>query len=495
MQKVFDDSRILDKKAREKFSLSEEMMMENAAAALENEIESENADKIVILCGSGNNGADGFSLARRLFGKKDVVVIRENNLKTQLCALQAERAQKCGVKQLFFSSFLSAEEKSEIESADVIVDCAFGAGFHGKLPSEIESAIKIANKADAIRIACDIPSGLDAKGCAEGEVFCADKTISMGSLKTALFSDTASDFTGEIKCADLGISRYLFEKDSETPLFVLDKSDLLLPSRKKRNTNKGSFGHAAIFAGDKAGAAVIGATAAFSFGAGLVSVISGEKIEALPFEILQSEKPSANTSAIAVGMGFGSDKKRIQSVFDYLSANKNVKAVLDADLCHSEELLQFLENEDSMESRIILTPHPKEFLSLLKNARLCDEKTTVRDVVNHKLEFALSFSNKYKKTVLISKGAIPIISGEKDGKVCAFFNPFGQNCLAKGGSGDVLSGLALALLAQGRGALDAAISASLSHALASRIYCKENCDYAMSPFSLIDSIKSLGKKL
>ena len=165
--------------------------------------------------------------------------------------------------------------------------------------------------------------------------------------------------------------------------------------------------------------------------------------------------------------------------------------MIDADLLGTKDLVDFLDFEEnrSGEARVVLTPHPKEFLALLKNAGLCKNETTVSDVVQKKLDFALSFVQKYKKCVLIAKGAIHLIALWKNGICTAYFNPLGKSSLAKGGSGDVLSGLVSSLLAQGWSALDSAISASLAHALSSaKIECN---DYAMSPFSLIAAIKNL----
>ncbi|MBQ3825941.1 MAG: NAD(P)H-hydrate dehydratase [Spirochaetaceae bacterium] len=486
MQNVFFDSRILDRVARERFCLSEEIMMENAATALQNEIAA--FKRIVILAGAGNNGADGFTLARRIFMDTDVTVICTNETKTQMGGLQKERAQKCGVR---FLSYDSPETPRVIAEADSIVDCVFGAGFHGALSEEIATVVRLANAAAAFRVACDIPSGLDADGNAQGDVFCADVTVCMGSLKIALLSDTASDFTGIITVCNLGISRALFERGAECHFFALEKSDMRLPVRSRRNVHKGSFGHVAVLSGEKAGASVIAGSAAFAFGAGLVSLVRENAAEGVPFELMQNSKIPEKTTAVAFGMGFGFDEQKMQSVFDFLLSHKRTKAVLDADVFSSKALLQFLDkNENGAdEKRIVLTPHPKEFLSLLKNACLCAENTSIADVVRQKVEFARAFCARYKKTVLVVKGAIPVISSWENGACEVFFNPLGKNCLAKGGSGDVLSGLTAALLAQGYSALEAAVSASLAHAIASEKI--DVNDYALSPFSLIDAVKRL----
>ncbi|MBF0984131.1 MAG: bifunctional ADP-dependent NAD(P)H-hydrate dehydratase/NAD(P)H-hydrate epimerase, partial [Campylobacter sp.] len=152
----------------------------------------------------------------------------------------------------------------EITSADCIIDGIFGSGLNKPVSGEICEILSLANGTKSLRIAVDIPSGIDKNGRVLGCAFCADLTIAMGALKLALFSDGAKDYVGQIKVANLGISRSNFERRSE--YFLLQKSDLKLPLRRKQNTNKGDFGHTYVVSGQMSGAAQMAALAAHAIG-------------------------------------------------------------------------------------------------------------------------------------------------------------------------------------------------------------------------------------
>ena len=251
MQNIFFDTRILDKKSREKFSLTEEIMIENAAQGLESCVmphvfhESAryiNRPCVLILAGRGNNGADGYALARRLSCHDFcVAVFCLGDPSSEIAKVQKKRAELLGV------SFISpydldsfAEEKSF--DISVVVDCIYGSGFHLPLDAESEAVIQSANKIEAFKISCDIPSGLDSAGNGK-TVFCADETVAMGALKLSLFSDKAKDFCGKIKVCNLGISRNNFEFLDSPNAFLLEKEEMKLPFRKMQNVHKGTFAH------------------------------------------------------------------------------------------------------------------------------------------------------------------------------------------------------------------------------------------------------------
>ncbi len=488
MQKVFADTRTLDAAARKKYSITEEVMMENAASALEKEVLdflagcSTPKPVVLIVTGTGNNGGDGYALARRLCGKTlsdgrkiNVCIFAPKPPKTEIAVFQKETAVKTGV------SFVNTLENT---NPDVLVDCFLGSGLSGKLTQDAENLIKRLNEIQAFKVACDVPSGLSAES---DTFFIADKTVTMGALKTQLFCENGKDSAGTVVCADLGISRDCFElSDSavQPEAYLLEKADLHLPHREKNNVNKGTFGHLAVFGGEKRGAAVIASKAAFAFGTGLVTIVDNADNGgfAVPEDILCSNTVPSKISAVAAGMGLGTF---CDTAISYLCANPNVPCVIDADLCHSAKLPELLLARKNP-ANTVLTPHPKEFADVLEICGL--GKYTVEQVQQNRIGLAGEFCDKYPDSVLILKGAVPVIAAFNDGAPVAYLNPWGRPCLAKGGSGDVLSGLVGALLAQGYDALKAAQSASLAHALAS---CKVECDYAMTPFELIECVKKL----
>ncbi|UOR39155.1 NAD(P)H-hydrate dehydratase [Helicobacter pylori] len=464
MLSVYEKVKALDKRALEKFNLSEDILMENAAMALERAV-LQNASlgaKVIILCGSGDNGGDGYALARRLVGHFKTLVFEMKPAKSPMCQLQKERAKKVGVV------IKTWEEKNEDLECDVLIDCVVGSNFKGELEPFLNFE-SLSQKA-RFKIACDIPSGIDSKGRVDKGAFKAHMTISMGAIKSCLLSDRAKDYIGELKVGYLGVFNQIYEIPTDT--FLLEKSDLKLPLRDKKNAHKGDYGHAHVILGKHSGAGLLSALSALSFGSGVVSV------QALECEITSSNKPLElvfcenfpnSLSAFALGMGLEGFPK------DFNKWLELAPCVLDAGVFYHKEVLQALEKE------VVLTPHPKEFLSLLK---LVGINISMLELLDNKLEIARDFSQKYPKVVLLLKGANTLIAHQ--GQV--FINILGSVALAKAGSGDVLAGLILSLLSQNYTPLDAAINASLAHTIVSLEF-KNN--YALTPLDLIEKIKRL----
>ncbi len=563
MQKLFFDTRTLDAVCRERYALTEEIMMENAATALERAVLAEKDGPVLILCGTGNNGADGYALARRLQGIRNLCLIACGAPKSPLCKTQAKRAKKTGILQCNLGQKL--KKKKDVDSpffagdgslesllslSALVVDCIFGSGFHGELADDIRELLEKVNDCEGVKIACDLPTGLSAEGILAAGSFRADKTITMGALKSCLYSDQAKDFTGKIICENLGVSRTHFENAAfdekgeflnlgekshksknevegiglvaaasqlrekmgkvSPQALLLEESDLILPVREKNLVNKGSFGHAAVVCGQKPGAACMAGDAALSFGAGLVTLVrlpSGLDKKELPqvnSALMTGSEFPANTSALALGMGLGRPvedhpdsaliggvKEPAASYLDWLSQNEGVGAVLDADIFYSHLLKDFLQKRSQKiaeegAASLVLTPHPKEFQSLLALCGLGNY--SVEECLNRRLELVDQFCRSYPGLVLLVKGANPLIGLFEEGKMKAYINPLGSAALAKAGSGDVLSGLIVSLLAQGRSALDSAINASLAHALASQ---KVKQNYALTPALLIENLGQL----
>lgn len=465
MQKVFENCYALDKKCYEQYGLSPDILMEHAAAGMANYIRKHFplGTSVLIAAGKGNNGADGIALARQLHGEYRVKLYMPFELHSAMAKVQFERAMFLGVKVA-----------DTIYHADVVVDALFGAGLNRNIGENTEHILHQLNALKAYKIACDIPTGVGERGMLMPIAFHADVTLTMGAYKEALFLDACKDVVGEILRLDLGVSSILYEGQSQT--YLLEKSDLKLPSRILQTTHKGSFGHAAVFCGEKEGAGIIAGMAAATFGAGLTTLVVQGKITPPPY-LMHSTVVPDNASALAIGMGLGC---HFESEFLQKHVVKShLPIVLDADSLYHKELLSVLDQKDR---EIVITPHPKEFVLLWKI--LTGEQLTVTEVQNKRFETVRKFNAKYPHITLLLKGANTLVIQEE----ILYINPLGCSKLSKGGSGDVLSGLIVSLLAQGYTAIDAAVQASLALATAASRY--KGSSYAMVS---TDLVKEVGK--
>ena len=454
MQKLFDEVATLDRRCYEEFELTEDILMEHAANGMAEYVKENFAknSKIIVACGSGNNGADGIALARLLHVDYDVNIFYVKKPKSKMALIQEKRANA-----------ISVPICKELCECDVLVDSIVGTGFNGEFDLDINTIIKQMNVLDAYKIACDVPSGYE---------FYADTTLTMGALKKSMFLDSHKDFVGEIKVLDLGISRKLYE--GYTNWHLLDIEDLKLPYRDKKDSHKGSFGHLALACGEKSGASIMSASSALRFGAGLVTLV-GYEDETIPHSIMYSHTLPKNTTALALGMGLGNEFSDTE-ITKFL--NNGYPLICDADIFHMPILLEILKRKN-----IVITPHAKEFVALLKQTELAD--ISVEILQQNRFEYAELFCKKFPHVTLLLKGANVIIAKDNE----FYINPHGTSTLAKGGSGDVLSGLIGALLAQNYSCIESAINASLAHTKLSLDY--EGADFSLTPDDLINGICNL----
>ncbi len=472
MQKVFQNCYAMDRRCYEEYGLTEDILMEHAAEGMASYIRGHfpAGSSILIVAGMGNNGADGIVLARLLYLGYEVALVVPYGAKSGMAKSQLERVKKLGI-------VVAEDIDDENEHVDIVVDALFGAGLNRELDTQSRSIIEKMNRFSSFKIACDIPSGIGESGRLLPIAFAADVTITMGALKEAFYLDEAKDYVGDILCVDLGVDRLFYEEESDT--FLLEKKDMCLPTRSRQATHKGSFGHAALLCGEKEGAAIMAGSAALRFGAGLATLVIHEKVSA-PYYLMTSTVVPCGITALAVGMGLGSyfESEFIQKYV----LHSDTPLLLDADSFYSQELLSVLEEKTRS---IVLTPHPKEFVSLWKITT--GEEVSVSDIQENRFSFARAFSERYPHVVLLLKGANMLIA--YNGKI--WINPLGSNKLSKGGSGDVLSGLIVSLLAQGYDAVDAAIQGSLALTAAAEQY--EGSSYAMLSTDLIEEIATLEK--
>jgi hydroxyethylthiazole kinase-like uncharacterized protein yjeF len=458
MKPAFKEVYTFDKKCYEEYKLTEDILMEHAAYSMAFEIYKKIPKNSIvnIVAGPGNNGADGITLARILLGDYHVNLYLPLGAKSDMCKLQLSR-------------FLAVGGKVEevYKPCDCLVDAIFGSGLKRDLSEDIIKLINKMNHIKAFKIACDVPSGIDDNGNLRPVAFKADITVTMGAEKISLYSDFAKDYVGEIIRADLGVSftKYI----NKCCYYVLEKEDLITPNRNKQNTHKKNYGHLGVLVGDKPGAGILAASAAFNYGCGLVSVVSRERIET-PYEIMQTSHLE-NFDALAFGMGLNN---YFDDVLDEI-VSLNIPMVIDADMFYKKDIVKFLDK------KVVLTPHPKEFSSLLKLTGIGEY--SVKEVQKNRFALVEKFSEKYPGVVLLLKGANKIIAYNKK----LFIDPNGSVALAKGGSGDVLAGIIASLLAQGWHPLKAAIHGSLAHSIAGNY----EPNFALTPLKLIERLENL----
>lgn len=466
MQKVFRSCYALDKRCYEQFGLTEDILMEHAARGMAEYIREhfEEGSSVLIVSGVGNNGADGIVLARQLYGDYEIRLVLPFGVRSEMAKLQLQRAEALGV-----------HIAEELQDADVIVDAVFGARLSREIDEATQFILHKLNSFTGCRIACDIPTGVGENGRLMPMAFKADVAVTMGAYKEALYLDESKDCIGKIVRTDLGISHILYETKCDT--FVLEENDLKLPTRTVKATHKGSFGHTAVFCGEKEGAGIIAGTAASRFGAGLTTLVMHQKVTPPPYLMHATVVPS-NCTALAIGMGLG-DHFESEFLQKYV-LESHLPTVLDADSFYLDELLTILEQK---EREIVITPHPKEFSALWE--RLTGEVLSVSRIQQDRFGTVRKFNERYPHVTLLLKGANMLIAQEEQ----LYINPLGSTKLSKGGSGDVLSGLIVSLLAQGYPGIDAAIQGSLALVAAAKRY--KGASYAMLPTDIIEELSAL----
>lgn len=464
MLAVYKSLKAQDEAAVSKYGVSEEILMENAARGVY-EFLRENgllSKKTLIVAGGGNNGADGLALARML---PYCSVFMAQEPKSELCKLQLERATKLGV------AFVS-----DTNGFELIIDALIGSGASKKLQGGLKELVETLNEQSGIKVAIDIPSGIRDGMSKDETVFYADYTVTLGAYKESLLQDYAKEFVGEIELKELGLASEKYNDGFTPSSYLLEKSDLEPPIRTKKNCNKGDFGHLCIVSGEMMGASVIAAKASLRFGAGLVTIVERDTVSiGEPQIMIRNSFPSgANTLLIGQGLGSAYDESEILSFV----ANAD-RCVLDADIFKKSCIKDIL----ALDKKIVLTPHPKEFLSLLKIAMNID--AGVDDIQKDRFGFVRKFCLAFKDTTLVLKGANTLIA--QNDKI--FIMPYGSAVLAKGGSGDALAGVIASLLAQGYIPLDAGTNGALAIANAARNY--KGANYSMTIDDLIDGLKWL----
>lgn len=480
---TIEKMRDIDRNMIEKAGIPGSVLMENAAnavalAAMEKLKPS--GSRCVILIGPGNNGGDGLAVLRILsaHGYSAVgIILADPDKYSGDAAINYQTARQLGLEL--------TEDIESVVGADVIIDAVFGTGLCREITGKHREAILLANRQDAYRIAVDIPSGINGDtGEIMGVVFHADLTVTMFALKRGLLLTKELEAVGSVRIAHIGIptSDILSSLEDEQ---LIDEAFVrsLLPKRRLVS-NKGSYGRALIFAGSTSmpGAALMCARAALRAGSGLTKACVPDDI--VPFfsaspeiMVLSGSANSLNNqldwaTAIGIGCGMGNDPDRREKLRSVLLSGK--PAVIDADGLNTldDELKQLLN------ANHVLTPHPGEM------ARLTG--LSVAAVLSDPVGTASAFSKQYGCCVVLKNAVSVIVS--PDGKIR--YNRSGNPGLAKGGSGDVLTGIITAFLANGLSPFDAASAGAFLLGSTAETALSVLAERALTATDIIDLIGS-----
>lgn len=471
------------------------VLMENAALKVIKNIDTDKYQQYVVVCGKGNNGGDGFAVARHLhiLGKKvEVFLLGSSENMKEDCRINYRIIKNIGINVKKISNVEDINELREaIEKSQVTIDCIFGTGLSKKLEGIYDMAVTIINENSRYIISVDVPSGFDSNtGLALGNSIKANKTISFQLYKTGFLSYGADKYTGEIIVEDIGIPESAINKFHENE-FIMDKSMInkKLMIRDKYSY-KGDYGRVLIIAGSVgySGAAYISTQAAVRSGAGLVTlccnkdiqqILSSKLIEAMTIDSEDNNKLKEfikKSDAIAIGPGMGDNDITLKLVEDTIHLSDS-PIVIDADGINVlRENISVLKNK---KTEIILTPHMGEMSRITGY--------TIDYIRNNRMKVAKEFAKEYGVIILL-KGYNTIIT---DGDM-TIINPTGNSAMASGGMGDCLTGMIASFLGQGYKPMEAACISAYIHG-----YCGEklsNSMFCINASHILDQIPFIVKE-
>lgn len=473
-------------------------MMENAGAALAREAWDRwgplRGKHVALLCGKGNNGGDGFVCARLLSeeGALCAAVLVQGSPKTDL----ARRAFSLLPPDV---QVVSGDPALVLASCDLVIDCLYGFGFRGSLDPSAARILGLANALPCPRLAADLPSGTECDtGRADPGSFRAHVTVALTGAKPAHQSYPAKEFSGETVVRQVGLPPALVESArTQACLTQLEDIRPLLPLPDIQ-ANKGNMGRLLLVCGScgMAGACIMAARAALRCGVGLVDIAADSRIypllaPAVPeavFTVLDLSDPQAAANrlgaslkaatACAAGCGLGNLADILCPI---LFSQCQIPLLLDADALNYCARSAFPWKDLSVP--LLITPHPGEA------ARLTGR--SVLDIQADRIGTARMLAELTGGTALLKGAATVIASAE--GKLA--LNPTGNPGMAKGGSGDVLAGIAGALLAQGLPPFSAAQAGAYLHGLCGDLCREELSARAMLPTDLIEKLPEICKKV
>ncbi len=435
---------------------------------------------ILIICGCGNNGGDGLVIASNLKkqGAQVSLLAPIGFPSTDTALLFKEGVADIKLLNDFTGDF------------DIIIDALFGIGLNRFLSEKLSELIRKINEYNCTKIAIDIPSGLFCDG---GEVLCAfraDLTLTFSCYKLCQLLPQTSEYCGETVVLDIGlpISDYAY--------LTIDKPQKV---KRPRISHKGTFGTALLICGSygMCGAQILSARAALRSGVGILKALVCDKnysafTAAVPEAVTIPTQTTecgaieiydhvlinaiASSTALLVGCGLGRNEYAKNLIIRSLKQTQ-IPVVIDADGINA--LQGCIDIIRKINAPVILTPHPAEM------ARLCN--TTTEKIEAGRVKYAKKFAVE-NNCYLLLKGAHTIVA-TPNGRI--FFNTTGNDALATGGSGDVLSGMIVSRLAQGYAPLDAVLNSVWLHGAVADELSKTIPTRAILPTDIIEGLKTI----
>lgn len=454
--------------------ISGERLMENAGSAAARVIKQNydlNGKLAVVVVGQGNNGGDGYVVARKLkeYGARVAVIMAMGIAMTRDSSTMQKRVMDTGISVMNFYDNTDLS-KNLIDTADIIVDAIFGIGFHGAADREISLIIEGINQSKAKTVALDIPSGVIADtGEILGSAIKADLTVSFIGYKPCHFEHSATEYCGKVKAASIGID------DSEITDFyaeVVDvKQALGYLSKIPSNAHKGTKGTALIIGGSfgMAGAPMLSAKAAMRSGAGIVKICLPSDVYLaaagmLPEAVFSPAKGKngflcgddikadlfKNVDSVLIGPGMGNNESTLSATLK-AAAFAKAPTVIDAD---GLNVISFEPEALKSDYVVAVTPHPGEMSRLTGKS--------IAEIEKNRISTALNFAKEYQ-VITVLKGSYTVIACPS-GKI--YINTTGNAAMATAGSGDMLGGMIAAFLANGISPEKAVVAAVCLHGAA-----------------------------
>ncbi|HKL99946.1 MAG TPA: NAD(P)H-hydrate dehydratase, partial [Mobilitalea sp.] len=504
MKYVVDSNKMkqIDDYTREVIKIPALVLMERAAMEIVNVMKNRinKSDRILVVCGPGNNGGDGVAAGRILYLQGYQValffVCKEGTFSRHL-EEQVEISKKLGM----------LIENNKPSEYNIIIDAIFGVGLSRPITGYLQEVIKDINASNNEVYSVDIPSGISADtGKIMNAAVKADYTITFGYMKQGTLLYPGADYAGEITVADIGFPEEALLQSKPNTFYYTNEDLQRLPIRTNYS-NKGTYGKVLVIAGSKgmSGAAYLSAKAAYRTGAGLVKILtsSDNRIilqtlipEALfstydpdgrTEEELQRELIAAITwaSVIVIGPGLGKSNEA-EKLLTLVINKAAVPMIVDADALNI--LAEQLNREQCMDTRrrlerlnrlladnTIITPHLMELSRLIK--------TPISEITDNIIDTVAQCSYN-NKLIYVIKDARTIVAQD----VSKFINLAGNNGMATGGCGDVLTGIIAGLVAQGLEPYAASCLAVYIHGLAGDVVAEDRGTYSMMSGDLIEAI-------